>query len=139
VVRDQTIYNLVRALGHSSNGYTPGMAGGGGPRPGPDIQARLEAKTLGQDLLAMNQDAVRARYGDRGLEGDWGRATYTPARPTALTPITIYANLRCYLYQCSEGDIPQRQLYKELDEFLNELAHAIIMRSAEFSEAGWDA
>lgn len=46
-------------------------------------------------------------------------------------------SLRCYLYQCCEGDCYETTLYKALDKLSMELAYFIATRQPEYDLADW--
>lgn len=46
-------------------------------------------------------------------------------------------SLRCYLYQCCEGDCYESKLYKALDQLSLELAYFIATNQPEYELADW--
>ncbi len=88
---------------------------------------------LAADLHAMNVDAVCQRYvGDRPESYHFQLARV--AWPGHLPALKA---LRCFLYQCAEGDVPNRPLYKTLDEISNIIAWGIISTLPEYKAAAW--
>jgi hypothetical protein len=78
---------------------------------------------LGNAMFELNCNAVEQRYGDgqakefRDLDYRW-QANYH------ASGYGVYDRLGEYLYQCSEGDVPESsELYKALDRVYNSLAH----------------
>jgi hypothetical protein len=61
---------------------------------------------------------------------DQGRAHYS-------TPIEMFAAIRCLLYQCHEGTVSKRTLYKELNAVAGELAQRIVQDLPEYERAPW--
>ena len=47
-------------------------------------------------------------------------------------------SLRCYLYQCCEGDCYETKLYKALDQLSLELGYFIATNQPEYELAKWD-
>ena len=88
---------------------------------------------LGQKMFDLNQLALKYRYGDRKqpivykYQSDlWG-------------VVESYKALQCWLYQCCEGEIPEKsKLYKVFDEFIKPyLANAIVTSMSEYDNAEW--
>lgn len=101
----------------------------------PDEASCEEGDELGRKLFAMNQRAVQARYGVRkdGYDAvpEYRYVSVIPDRYAALKAL-------CSLkYQCSEGDVPEEPLYKELSEAVSELALKIAMSAPEYERAAW--
>jgi hypothetical protein len=78
---------------------------------------------LGNAMFELNCNAVEQRYGDgqakefRDLDYAW-KANYH------ASGYGVYDRLGEYLYQCSEGDVPEsNKLYQALDRVYNQLAH----------------
>ncbi len=47
--------------------------------------------------------------------------------------------IQCYCYQCLEGDVPERALFKRVEETLNFLAREIVEAMPEYEAAEWGA
>lgn len=90
-------------------------------------------RKLGQKMLDLNQLALGYRYGD-----DKQELNYTFS-PVLCTPIQAYKALRCWLYQCREGEIPEEsKLYKFFDEIVvGYIAKSIITSTLEYRKAEW--
>jgi hypothetical protein len=105
----------------------------GMPRPG-------SSTDLGQQLLTMNIEAVRQRYDDEAVAGeDASRYTYNkPAEVPGCSPeIAAWKALECLLYQCSEGDVPQRALYLEVEHYAKKLGEQILTKHPRVKSM-WD-
>jgi hypothetical protein len=89
---------------------------------------------IGQQLYRLNTDAVNYRYAERE-ESPGTRYHYKPAGK--LSDIQAYKSISCFLYQCSEGDVPERPLFIELNKIHDDLAHRIVGGSAPFDRAEW--
>lgn len=82
-----------------------------------DRLAKLTA--LGKELYAMNIAALRERYGSRADE-NWTDADQVAEdykfHPVAMRlPMNVLAKqAACLRYQCSEGDVPETELYGRL-------------------------
>ena len=101
---------------------------------------------LGRKLYAMNLDAVIQRYpGDTkdtapgpidiaDIHGAYKWKMSLPAHHAAVG----YKAISSLLYQCSEGNVPERPLYKALDALYDSLAHRIASDSKTVQRAIWD-
>jgi hypothetical protein len=98
--------------------------------------ADLDWKTkLGQKMWDLNQLALGYRYGDEEV-----KLTYVFSDVSfLLSDVQLYKSLRCWLYQCCEGDVPETsKLYRVFDEKITALiANAIVQRLPEYDEAKW--
>ena len=93
---------------------------------------RDACRELAQDMLDLNERAFHARYGDAPDGEQVGELElHSP------TLIQFYASLSCWLYQCSEGDIPDDLLYRAILEVRNAVAHEIVRTSVEYADAEW--
>jgi hypothetical protein len=80
----------------------------------------------GQDLFNLNIEAVRQRYGDDDMVPDgWSIEDYQytppPDVPGVPQDVDSLKALHCLIYQCSEGDVPERRLYQLLVEISQKL------------------
>jgi len=99
----------------------------------PDPERSKAINLFGNELLAMNQDAVNQRYGEHDAP-----PPYEPGPCILnLTPIQAYTSIECYLYQCSEGDVPERRLYQSLVGYRDALAHCIVQALPQYRNAEW--
>ena len=100
---------------------------------------------FGKTLYLMNVNAVEQRYpdcigkpdnlpGECDENGHHSPYKYNLSRPDR---IQFYKSLQCFLYQCTEGDVDELPLYKQLDFYLNDLARHIIVGSKEYEKADW--
>lgn len=102
---------------------------------------RLELTEFGKKLIAMNKEAVKQRYGADDGDSLPGEEEDTfEYRPLSNLPsrIEMYKLLRCYLYQCYEGDVPDRGLFQEIDEWNDRLAHMIVSDMDEYIQCPWE-
>jgi hypothetical protein len=82
----------------------------------------------------MNAQALFERYGDDKSECV---SPYQGTIRQAKNLPEIYKALNCYLYQCSEGNVPESDLYKALRSICNTLAHCIVNDLPEYQTAVW--
>jgi hypothetical protein len=100
---------------------------------------------LGTELLAMNEAAVNARYNESTKRNE----PYVWQEPPVFTDVQAYKTIRSFLYQCSEGNVPETwPLYAQVNavrEFYSaRLGHdyttdrwSSAKRAAEYSDAEW--
>lgn len=93
-----------------------------------------QAAIFARQLYEMNLDAISQRY-KRGKEDDYGY-TFTYCMPINNMTV-LYKSIGCLMYQCSEGNVPETDLYKKMREIENALAHDIVSNSKEYEKAQW--
>jgi|WetSurSiteA1Bulk_404760.scaffolds.fasta_scaffold01123_9 hypothetical protein len=100
---------------------------------------------LGQMMFEMNMTALGDRYGDRlSKPQDWRTEThpdgytykYNPL-PLKNSPLQQLKSFSCYMYQCSEGDVPDSKLYKALDRIQDQAFYHYVSRLPEYDQAEW--
>ena len=96
-------------------------------------------RKLGEAMFQLNVDAVNARYGE-GEAAKFRPLNYQYLPSFAfVSRVGVYKALTCWLYQCSEGDVPQRPLFRFFDEQVRPaLADTIISDLPEYERADWD-
>lgn len=99
---------------------------------------------LGRQLYALNAEAVRQRYGDRAdlsplpEEYCWKITFWTLKESELQYKMRLYKALRCLIYQCGEGNVPETMLYKAMEERAHMMADEIIGLLPEWKAATWD-
>ena len=97
-----------------------------------------EVEALGRKLLGMNQAAVNHRYNDDEAMPHY---EFTPIWPCSTNRkallVGAYKAIRCLIYQCSEGDVPEWDLFKFLEELGTRLAMGIVNELPEYDAADW--
>jgi hypothetical protein len=88
---------------------------------------------LGQKMWDLNQLSLKHRYGDEKKE------LVYKYEPFTCTKIQAFKALQCWLYQCTEGDIPENSwLYKFFDEtIIREWAESLVMKTPQYDVAEW--
>jgi hypothetical protein len=92
----------------------------------PDWMAKL-----GASMYMMNVEAVNQRYNEHEQPGDYEHHW------ELCSTVQAYKALRCFLYQCSEGDVPERALYKALHQAAYAMAHEIVSDLDAYEKAEW--
>lgn len=95
-------------------------------------------KELGEEMYKLNLAAVEDRYGDYAAltMGAVSGKDYR-YRPVNASPVQTLKNLQCWLYQCSEGEVPDSPLYKMMTAYASELAKDIVRALPEYDKASW--
>ena len=96
-----------------------------------------------EHLVEMNKKAIMLRYPDKAEEMIGDMTEYknyvivnnllldqSDARRVNIG-IELYTSIRCFRYQCCEGDIPDSDLYKEVEESFVCVMHEIIGMMAQ--------
>ncbi len=135
IVDDKTINRIISAamlrtlggsLGPVPRGFVP-------DKPEPD-----DWHALGSAMRDMNVAAVIARYGPSdSLPGPSPLLPYQFRLVIAPGLVQTIKSLDCYLYQCSEGDIPDRRLFQQLTKWQAELCYHCVTKSDEYDQAEW--
>lgn len=95
-------------------------------------EANIDLNELGQAMLDLNRRAVDYRYSESN------EASVLVPATVPVTRIQALKSLRCWLYQCSEGNIPEEEeLFKIMESYSGALAYAIVRTLPEFEQAEW--
>src|SRR3954468_10925024 len=93
----------------------------------------VDVHQLAQAMKDLNYDGVNQRYDESNKPE---RITYHPVLSTLPA---VYKALQCWLYQCTEGDVPERAFYKFFDQTAKlYLADQIISLVPEYKDADWN-
>lgn len=74
------------------------------------------------------EDIPRFRYTDVGSNCEY---------ESLKELVVAYKSVSCFIYQCSEGDVPKQYLYSGVSELQDMLAHEIVGMLPEYKEALW--
>lgn len=99
--------------------------------------ASLLTPDTGQRLLRMNSKAIEERYGEEGMsEREIKRYKRTKVQ---ISEVQMCKTLRCFTYQCSEGGVPEMQLFKDIrgieDWFNNRIGYDQMQHNKSLREA----
>lgn len=102
--------------------------------------------SLGQAMYNMNINAVSQRYPDSDLSDCPG--THSPKGglvkyrykyiENTVNQFQALKSLRCWLYQCSEGNVPETKLYQAFKKIQHVLESDIIDNIPEYEAAQWE-
>jgi hypothetical protein len=98
------------------------------------------ATRIGRALFAMNVDAVTQRYSAKDAAEYWEVSlakTYTYTRPRVVVPAAAFKAMQCLQYQCSEGNVPESDLYRELEAAQAIIARKIVEAMPSYQRAAW--
>lgn len=96
--------------------------------------------TLGKDLWAMNNDAVSARYPLDTVEplANDDKIEAYRYKTTFPTMVQMLRSVQCLIYQCSEGNVPERELFRQLETVADLLKDRIVSDLPAYKAAKWD-
>lgn len=92
---------------------------------------------LGRAMLVLNADAYRQRYGDRVANDNPDERGPYVWEGRYVTLVEGYKSLRCLLYQCTEGMVPDAPLYEALSAYADALAVTLVERMPAYQAADW--
>ncbi|MFO1038422.1 MAG: hypothetical protein U1E45_16415 [Geminicoccaceae bacterium] len=133
LVESETLHRVVDAIATFAHtearelGYRVADADHNHPRA-----LHAEFTRLGQDLWEMNRAAVNDRYRERQETPTYA---YRSCRPAGTAQ--LLKSVDCLLYQCSEGSVPKRPLYKMLERACAVVAYRIASNTPEYRQAVW--
>jgi hypothetical protein len=136
VISPETMSRAVRAI-CARNSYgqiIPTFAG-------VDTSAKNACTLIGRRLFTLNVEAVMQRYPDDNASEYAYTETFelltpnNPAMHRGKALIAGYKALGSLAYQCSEGDVPQTDLYRELRTAMGAIAEQIVTNLPEYEAA----
>lgn len=91
---------------------------------------------LAQAMFWLNVEAVNERYGEFEAE------QFRPLdyEYTLIPPVGVYQtlkSLKCWLYQCSEGNVPETELFKAMQQLAYDIMEEIVNATEEYELAEW--
>lgn len=142
VVEDGTINRIVSWLN------VIGMAGHNNERLytlapitklGYDLSQDEDCKRLANDMFKLNCESINQRYGTGQAEQfrplDF-KYIYSGATANIYQALK---SLRCLIYQCCEGDIPESNaLFEAMERVSMLMCYHIVTRSKEYEACEWD-
>ena len=101
------------------------------------LLAEENKNKLGCQLWRMNVDAYNYRYSESSHVPAEPYPIYVFSRISFYTPIQTFKSFECFIYQCSEGDIPKTELYKQVFAVSRQLAAEIVHSTSQYDKAEW--
>ena len=135
MVNTNVMAKVVTAILQNTNRFSTIQTFRGRLVDNPLTDAQKVAGTqIGRKLFLMNRKALRVRYGS----GEHLRfPEFVFEKWAGATPVEQFAAMRCLLYQCCEGRVPDSTLYDELNHAAGELAQRIVQDLPEYEKAPW--
>ncbi len=101
-----------------------------------DLTSDKWDEKLAQAMFQLNCDGVIARYGEGEAE-KFRPLNFTYKPEIYLSLVQVLKSLQCWLYQCSEGDVPETKLYQFFEEVSHHVALKIVMDLPAYDKATW--
>ena len=101
-----------------------------------DLTSDQWEEKLANAMFQLNGDGVNARYGEGEVE-QFRPLNFTYKPEPYVSNVQVLKSLQCWMYQCSEGDVPQTTLYQFFAEVESYLAVHIVMDLPEYDQAKW--
>lgn len=98
-----------------------------------NLEMHEDATKFGRMLLRMNWAGLRARYGDKPERIDY----VFVKRETPISVADAYKAMRCLIYQCSEGAVPESKLFKQVGRLGAALCEVYVSSLPEYNAASW--
>jgi hypothetical protein len=100
----------------------------------PTDEQKDAGSKIGRKLFRMDRRALRARY---VCSGGYPLPQFVFERWADATPVEQFKAIRCLLYQCAEGNVPNSLLYDALNHAAGELAQRIVQDLPDYDKASW--
>lgn len=104
---------------------------------GYNLEEAKDQRNLAQAMFELNCRAVDQRYAKGLARSEFHPEPFEFRLIFGASPIEIVKALRCWRYQCSEGDIPEHPLYKFMDGIIASMCETIVDKLPEYQEAYW--
>lgn len=135
IVGQETIDRIITGLNRATHGTHGGFDGWPEPPDSLKVPTDEAYDEVGTALWQMNADAVDQRYNETNPIPLYHFTLAAAKRP--VDQFQFLKSIRCLLYQCSEGDVPQRPLYQDLRQYSLILAMWTVERTKEYDQAVW--
>lgn len=107
-----------------------------------EINRALGGKTVKEyiDILyRLNVKAVNQRYNEKTIESIPATDLDTIATiDKNVSMAQFLKSCECLHYQMSEGDIPEKKEYKQLEKIIDAISYTIAHTQTEYENAHWD-
>ncbi len=138
IVEDSTINAVVSFLAINRRGSGDWLRRQILAETGCDLQTQDGKERLGAAMFALNCNAVEQRYGT-GQAKEFRDLNYQFSLNISVNKFSAYKSLKCWLYQCAEGDVPESSLlFAAMSRVKGEMADDIVSSLAQYESAkGW--
>jgi len=141
IVEEECINNIIAFIDRDRSDYRKDYLRRIIQEAGFDIDSTKGLRALGQALWRMNAIAVSDRYGEKVQKVTFKWDVYNlPANLRSafiLFPIQAYKSAQCLGYQCSEGNVPESDLYELLYKIIDAMANYIAQSLPEYQTVKW--
>lgn len=140
LVEDKTISEPVNYLGAARGAHYEHIRETLRDETGCDITTGIGRAKLASAMHDLNREAIGQRYSedDEMLSGEpFLHKGGSRSAPSLKEAAQAYKSLRCWLYQCAEGDVPERLLFATMECVAQALAVAIVGDLPEYKTADW--
>lgn len=94
-----------------------------------------DMERLAKDMFRLNLNSLKQRYGS--AEG-FRELCFTYKYTSPVAKIQVLKTLQCWLYQCAEGNVVRKKLFRFFDEAVKMyLMSRVIYELPEYDEAKW--
>lgn len=105
---------------------------------GCDLVDPKAQRDLAHEMFKLNCNAVEQRYGE-GQAKEFRDLNFEYRHEIHCDRIGVYASLKCWLYQCTEGDVPDTSLlYSTMQRIKSEIADDIVSSLSAYQNAKWE-
>lgn len=91
---------------------------------------------LGKLMFELNVNAVNQRYGPDEA-ASFRLLDYKFRTELYGNSIQVFKSLECWLYQCSEGNVPESELYQFMEHIAGQIAKGIVMNLPAYDKLAW--
>ncbi len=135
VVNDKTINDVISFLNLKQGGSDVYWSDYALTAIGIYVSTDDACRELAHEMFELNCNAVDQRY-SKGAAAEFRPLDFKYT--FSITSIMqAYKSLSCWKYQCSEGDVPDSELFKKMTKVFDLLAHHIVQTSVAYDKAEW--
>lgn len=131
MVDDSTINQIIAHLSYDHGFHKRFLK-----EAGYDLDNPADRQNLAVRMFVLNKMGVEARYG-RGEAKEFRPLDFQYRSCVPVVQMKAYKQLRCWLYQCSEGNVPNTRFYKLMDRLSDYMAHNIVSNMKEYDALPW--
>jgi hypothetical protein len=90
---------------------------------------------LANKLYQLNREAILQRY---EKDDDYAKPPEFVWEKQSVKAIDAVKAMHCLRYQCAEGDVPKKSLYRWLSRTIHYYQAKIVIELQEYEDAKWD-
>ena len=132
IVENKTINAVVTKLTYDRNGEWQKAQF---KKLGYDLDTLEGRQQLGWAMFKLNIRAVNQRY--NGDAADFRPLNYKFTFENDYLKVAAIKALKCWLYQCTEGDCDKSELYLVMDKLANSWAYDVVRDLPEYEAQAW--